>query len=203
MDFIFVCKAESHKTLYEEVALLEQHQMLKTHCFYEGVAAKRQRFEIRYINQLPIRNGKDALLVNWIEVRIFDQKDQLCYHNAFITSIPIGSHNAPAIIHAARARWKVEKENLNTLKNQGYHVEHNFGHGSKHLANTLLALNILAFLLHTFCYLPWEKFRLIWNKTGTRIEFFQDIRSLSSYLIVQPWAELLNIMGRKWKLNSS
>jgi len=203
MDFIFVCKSESHKTLYEEVALMEQHQLLKTHRLFEGEAAKRQRFELRYANQLPIREGKDALAVNWIEIRVFDQKDRLAYQNAFITSIPIDQQNAPALAHAGRARWKVENENLNTLKNQGYNIEHNFGHGQQYLANTLLCLNILAFLLHTFVQLAWEKFSLIWAKVGTRIEFFQHIRTLSSYIVVQSWPELLNIMGRKWKINSS
>jgi len=122
MDFIFVCKAESHKTLYEEVALMEQHQMLSTQQFFEGEAAKRKRFELRYVNQVPIRDGKNALLVNWIEVKVFDQKNTLCYQNAFITSIPIDLRNAPAVAHAGRARWKVENENLNTLKNQGSKV---------------------------------------------------------------------------------
>jgi len=203
MDFIFVCKPESHQTLYEEVELMGQNRMLHTHQFFEGQAAKRQRVELRYLNQIPIREGKDALLVNWIEMRVFDRQDRLIYQNAFITSIPINAHNAPAIAHAGRARWKVENENLNILKNQGYHVEHNFGHGHQSLANTLLCLNILAFLLHTFCFLAWEKFRLIWTKVGTRKAFFQHMATLSSYLLIQSWEELLNLMGRKWKLNSS
>ena len=203
MDFIFVCKSESHQTLYEEVALMGQHQMLQTHQFFEGQAAKRQRFELRYINQIPIRGGKDALTVNWIEIQVFDRKDRLVYQNAFITSIPIDQHNAAAIAHAGRARWKVENENLNTLKNQGYHLEHSFGHGHQYLANTLLCLNILAFLLHTFCFLAWDTFRLIRTKVGTRHAFFTHICTLSSYLLVRSWAELFNIMGKKWKLNSS
>ncbi|RMG68506.1 MAG: ISNCY family transposase, partial [Bacteroidetes bacterium] len=187
MDFIFVCKPQSHKTLYEEVELMGQNQMLQTHQFFEGQAAKRQRVELRYMNQLPIREGKDAMAVNWIEMRVFDRKDQLVYQNAFITSIPIDLHNAAAIAQAGRARWKVENENLNTLKNQGYHIEHSFGHGHRHLANTLLSLNILAFLLHTFCFLAWEKFRLIWTKVGSRKQFFQHICTLSSYMTLQSW----------------
>ena len=33
-----------------------------------------------------------------------------------------------------RARWKIENETFNTLKNQGYHFEHNYGHGEQHLS---------------------------------------------------------------------
>jgi hypothetical protein len=33
-----------------------------------------------------------------------------------------------------RARWKIENETFNTLKNQGYQFEHNFGHGKQNLS---------------------------------------------------------------------
>ncbi|MFN8967925.1 MAG: ISNCY family transposase, partial [Pseudanabaena sp.] len=42
-----------------------------------------------------------------------------------------------------------ENENHNVLKTKGYNLEHNFGHGQKHLSSTLLSLNLLAFLFHT------------------------------------------------------
>ena len=35
------------------------------------------------------------------------------------------------------------------LKNYGYHLEHNFGHGQQYLALLRVMLNWLAFLLHT------------------------------------------------------
>jgi hypothetical protein len=28
------------------------------------------------------------------------------------------------MVRGARARWKIENETFNTLKNQGYHIEH-------------------------------------------------------------------------------
>ena len=50
-------------------------------------------------------------------------------------------------MRAGRARWKIENETFNTLKNQGYCFEHNFGHGKKNLS-TVFAL-MLAFLLNS------------------------------------------------------
>jgi murein DD-endopeptidase MepM/ murein hydrolase activator NlpD len=50
------------------------------------------------------------------------------------------------IVKAGRSRWKVENEGNNVLKNHGYNLEHNFGHGQNHL---LLSLNLLAFLFNT------------------------------------------------------
>ena len=35
---------------------------------------------------------------------------------------------------------------FNTLKNQGYNLEHSYGHGEKHLSTVLAILMMLAFL---------------------------------------------------------
>ena len=35
---------------------------------------------------------------------------------------------------------KIENENNNVLKNHGYHLEHNFGHGKAHLSNVLFTV---------------------------------------------------------------
>ena len=50
------------------------------------------------------------------------------------------------MVEVARARWKIENETFNTLKNQGYHLEHNYGHGKKYLATNFAILTFLAFL---------------------------------------------------------
>jgi hypothetical protein len=52
------------------------------------------------------------------------------------------------ITRGGRARWKIENESYNTLKNQGYHLEHNFGHGRQYLSEALFLLNLLAFFFH-------------------------------------------------------
>ena len=38
---------------------------------------------------------------------------------------------------------------FNTLKNQGYHFEHNYGHGQQHLATVLALVMLLAFLVRS------------------------------------------------------
>jgi hypothetical protein len=49
------------------------------------------------------------------------------------------------VIRGGRARWKIEHETFNTLKNQGYAFEHHDGHGQKSLATGLMQLMLLAF----------------------------------------------------------
>ncbi len=50
-------------------------------------------------------------------------------------------------MRTGRCRWKVENETFNTLKNQGYNLEHHYGHGKQHLASVLGMLMILMFLV--------------------------------------------------------
>ena len=59
--------------------------------------------------------------------------------------------NVAEIAACARARWKIENESFNVLKNNGYHLEHNFGHGKQNLAMMFAAMNLLAFAFHTVC----------------------------------------------------
>ena len=84
-----------------------------------------------------------------------------------------------------RARWKVENENNNVLKTKGYHLEHNFGHGSQHLASVLLSLNLLAFLFHTVLDLVDERYRAIRAELGKRRTFFQDVEALITLSALQ------------------
>ena len=56
----------------------------------------------------------------------------------------------------------MENEAFNVMKNHGYELEHNFGHGKKFLAMILAGLNLLAFAWHTLLEIrdpPWRAAR--------------------------------------------
>jgi hypothetical protein len=80
------------------------------------------------------------------------------------------------------------------LKTKGYHLEHNFGHGQEHLAACLLTLNLLAFLFHTVLQLVDASYQQIRQQRGTRRGFFQDILSLTKYLLFESWQQLIDFM---------
>ena len=84
-----------------------------------------------------LRNGKDALLVNWFEIEILDAAGKLNFRNSYITDLPVGPENVAELAACGRARWKIENETFNVLKTKGYNIEHNFGHGKHHLAAVL------------------------------------------------------------------
>jgi hypothetical protein len=83
-------------------------------------------------------------------------------------------------VAAGRARWKIENESNNVLKNRGDHLEHNFGHGKKHLSSLLATMNLLAFGLHTLLELVGGSDRLIRAPLGRRQRCFQHLEALTS-----------------------
>ena len=193
--FIFVCKPDSHTTLYNWVNLLQRPEL--------GVLSTRVKagahfhtYEYRYANGVPLAEGQDAFKVNWCEVTVSDHNGQVVYRNGFVTDFKITDQNVAAIVAAARARWKIENENNNTLKTKGYHLEHNFGHGKEHLSSLLAAMNILAFLYHTFLSFTDERYRIIRAHLPTRKTFFDDLRALTRYILFPSWDALMEFMLR-------
>ncbi len=115
---------------------------------------KGRRFEthrFRWLEGVPIRDGKDALLVNWLKFEIVNAAGKVTYRNSWVTSLPVDQDNVAEIAACGRARWKVENESFNVLKTKGYNLEHNFGHGNNNLAALLVTMNLLAFAFHTLC----------------------------------------------------
>src|SRR5271169_5250970 len=87
------------------------------------------------------------------------------YRNSFITDLPTDRDTVVELSACGRARWKIENESFNILKTKGYNLEHNFGHGKKHLSAVLATLNLLAFAFHTVAELTYDL-----SKPSTRQE---------------------------------
>lgn len=203
LDFILVCKPDSHKTLYQWLEELEAMQSVETVVEKRWTGKTRHIDTYRFANQLPLRDGEDALDVNWCELTTTLPDGKIIYKNAFATNFTISKNNVKEIVADGRARWKVENENNNVLKTKGYHLEHNFGHGKKFLSSLLLTFNLLAFLFHTVLELMDEKYKLIRNNLPTRKSFFDDIRALTRYIYFESWHAMLNFMLKGLELEAS
>jgi hypothetical protein len=195
--FLFTCKPSSHSHLSGWVEGLEPGRGL--HILRQRVKGKSNRWEhhqYRWANGVPLTDSDDALKVNWCEVTLTDSEGQVLYHNAFITDWKMTAENVAALVLAGRARWKIENENNNVLKTKGYHLEHNFGHGKKHLSSLLMTMNLLAFALHTLLELTDASYRLIRAAVGARRKFFDHIQALTTYLYFETWERLMDFMMR-------
>ncbi len=194
LHFLFVCKPDSHTTLY--TALAQRTDAVDTYTVRKWNGQPRERWTYRYCLGLPLRAGDDALRVNWCKLQITRlDTGKTSYHHTWVTDLPLTADNLAEMVSCARAPWKIENENNNVLKTKGYHLEHNFGHGQQHLAMTLLTLNLLAFLLHTVTHLTNKIYQRLRKALGRRAAFFNAVRALLRYFLFNNWTELLHFMA--------
>jgi len=185
--FIFVCKPSSHPLIEEYLTGIELPMLELT------IKRGKQRFIHRYrwLAAVPLRDGDEALTVNWFEIEIINPKGETTYRNSFITDLVVGPDNVVELAACGRARWKIENETFNVLKNKGYNLEHSFGHGKQHLAAILVSLNLLAFAFHTVCDIGDALWRNARTKLGPRYNFFGKLVAITIYLIFPSWDDLL------------
>lgn len=185
--FLFVCKPDSHAALYRWLTALTPHE--RTERRWNGRQGELWRW--RWVNHVPLRGGDGALPVNWCELLITDENsDESRYHNSWVTNHTLTDANVADVCDFGRTRWKIENEGINVLKQKGYNVEHNFGHGTQYLAQVLLVLNLLAFLLHTALHLVDDFYRFLRQALHKRVIFFNDLRALCRYHTFPNWEAL-------------
>ena len=197
--FIYVCKTSSHKYLYEWIEAFSSSDLHQTTDRQRD--GKRRTFDqYRYRNNVPIKDGEDALMVNWMDLTVFDSDGNVLKRFSFVTNITITDQNIRSMIAYGRSRWKIENGNNNILKTKGYHLEHNFGHGSQNLSNFLMTLNLLSFLFHSVLSIFDRRYILLRKTLNSRKTFFHDIKALTKYLCFAGWDDLLKFMLRGLEL---
>lgn len=192
--YLFTCKPDSHKTLYECISALEMLGKLGSKTVHRKHGKKHYIDTYRWVNQVPLRDGDDALMTNWCELVTTNLQGEVLYKNTFATDHLLHEKNIIEVVLSGRARWKIENENNNTLKTKGYHLEHNFGHGEQYLSQLFFTMNLLAFLYHTVLHLADQAYQLIRQKLPTRKTFFDDLRALTRYMCFDNWAALMRFM---------
>lgn len=190
MSFILVAKPTDHIILYQWFS--EFKQMGETQQL-EFKDHKGRRHFYEWVNDIPLNGTKDADNVNYFEYSIFKGAKRT-YHNSWVTDISISRDNIIELVKGGRARWKIENEAFNTLKNQGYHLEHNFGHGENFLSYNLLLFNFLAFFMHQILELSDLFYQECRNKFTSRKEFWNQLRCTIRILIFPSFESLLKFI---------
>ena len=103
----------------------------------------------------------------------------------------VNENNVSDMAACGRARWKIENETFNVLKNGGYNLEHNYGHGKHNLANVFVVLNLLAFLFHTVAQISSLAWRNAITARGAFYRLFEHLRTITAYIIFSDWDSLL------------
>ena len=187
MRYVLVVKEDDHKLLMEWV---NEQRQLKEVSRLEVKDNKGRLHSYEWINEVPLNGNKRTLWVNYFEYWLVDG-GKVTYHNSWVTDFAVGEGNVGEFVRIGRCRWKIENETFNTLKNQGYHLEHNFGHGEKHLSVNFFLLNLLAFFMHQIFELTDPLYQECRRAFGSRRNLWDHLRISIRLLIFPDWETLL------------
>ena len=173
--YLLAIKPKSHAGLFERFAALktrpgrtESH----THTDTDGTV-----YQFEYANDLALCESASDVRVNVLFSTMTTKKGKTTQFS-WVTDIPLHRKNVFALMRAGRARWKIENETFNTLKNQGYHFEHNYGHGKKHLASTLAVMMFLAFLVDQVQAAADVLFARVSEALNSKMKFWEALRAV-------------------------
>lgn len=173
MHFILGAKPGDHEWLFQQVDAAAKAGTTMELCVQKDDVTHR----FRYLNEVALNESNQDVIVNFLEYWEI-QADGTSQHFSWVTDITITRENAFQLMRGGRARWKIENETFNTLKNQGYHFEHNFGHGQKNLSVVFALLMMLAFLVDQVLQLACRLFRAVWRKEGSKARMWEHMRAL-------------------------
>jgi hypothetical protein len=197
MSFIFTCKEESHKWLMETVKNSSMKEVKEKK--WEARKKKRVEYTWKYVNGVAIRyDEREPFMVNYFSLEIrAEGAAKPSYSNCWITNKPITDMNAAYLAECGRARWKIENEHHNVLKNRGYNLEHNFGHGDNHAADIFFLLNLLSLQFHTILEYCDEEYQLTYSTFAVRVAFFEALRVLIRRRYFACWEEFMQYVRGK------
>jgi hypothetical protein len=173
MHFILGVKPGDHAFLFEQVD--QAARAGKT--TEDSVKIDRVTHRFRFLNQVGLNKSNQDVVVNFLEYWEI-QDDGSTQHFSWVSDFEISRENVFQLMRGGRARWKIENETFNTLKNQGYQFEHNYGHGEKHLSVVFALLMLLAFLVDQVLQLACQLFRAVWQKQGSKKRMWEHMRAL-------------------------
>ncbi len=173
LHYILGVKKGDHAFLFEYVEAAHRAGQT-TEVEISGAGVKHQ---FRFINQVPLNKSNSDVLVNFVEYWEVNKNGKI-QHFCWVTDFTVTTDNVFQIMRGGRVRWKIENETYNTLKNQGYHFEHNFGHGKKNLSVVFALLMMLAFLVDQAQQLAYSLFQAVLKKEGSRRSLWEHVRAL-------------------------
>ncbi len=186
--FIFAVKPGDHSTLFDNIKSLDFSR-------HDEIDKKDRKFIHEWHSQVPLTKDESAPLVNVLKLRIStpqsDGTNKVSYIGTWITDLMVTEKNVAKLVRGARCRWKIENECFNTLKNHGYEIEHNYGHGEKNLSFVFYLTTILAFYLHQILSLCDKLYQAVRESYVTLKSTWMHIQSAFSWFVYDSWEAML------------
>ena len=186
--FILGAKPNDHKYLFDNFAKQDEIGLVET--ISTEASGKTLATHTQWLDHLQINASHPELEVSFIQQMEVTSDQEIAKRFSWITQLKLDASNVAKLAVGARARWKIENETFNTLKNQGYHLDHNFGHGQKHLSTVFATLMFLAFLVDQVQQLSCPLFAKATKAFNTKKAYWHHIRCCFEILSLTTWQGL-------------
>jgi hypothetical protein len=195
LHYILGVKEGDHAYLFEQVEAAEHAGRVTYYDREDPETGLRHRF--RFVSDVPLNASKGDLRVNFLECWEWDQAQ--VQHFSWVTDLRVNKGTVYQLMRGGRARWHIENETFNTLKNQGYHFEHNFGHGYQHLSVVFAVLMMLAFFVDQVQQLCCPLFQAVWATLGSKRRLWEKVRALFYDYALESMRHLFEALFYGWK----
>ncbi|NOT78713.1 MAG: hypothetical protein HOP07_06875 [Bacteriovoracaceae bacterium] len=162
--------------LVKEGETTGETQFLETSFEFGEKVIKTTKMNYRFANNVRLHQDKDSPFINFVQVKEVTEwigkkgrPERIERNFTFITDILVTKNNIAQLAKGGRTRWKIENETFNTLKNRGYNLEHNYGHGEKNLTHNFIMSMFLAFLVDQIQEISCYTFKKLIEKYEQKI----------------------------------
>jgi len=188
MHYLFVAKPGDHKHLFEWINDFDE---LPSHEYTDD---KGNLHSYRWKNKVPLNASEKTVDVNFFEYTTTNIKGKVTFYNSWVTDVTLSLHNIKEMSRAGKCRWKIENECFNTLKNQGYEIKHNYGHGKKHLSYNMYLLTLMAFYLHQVFELTDGAYQACRKKFVSKLSLWEKFRGVMNFFVMDSWEMMMDFL---------
>ena len=174
LHYILGVKEGDHAYLFAQMQAAEQAGRMTSYERHDRAAGVVHRF--RFVNDVALNTSHRDVRVNFLEY--WEVSARKVQHFSWVTDLRVSPRNVYHLMRGGRARWKIENETFNTLKNQGYNFEHHYGHGMQNLSVVFATVMMLAFLVDQTQQLCCALFQAVWAKLGSKRLLWERMRAL-------------------------
>lgn len=186
--FILGAKPSDHAYLFKNFETMREIGLVQT--IRSEATSTALATETSWHDHLQLNASHLELGVTLMEHKEFDASGAVVKRFSWVTQLEVNASNVAKLCWGARSRWKIENETFNTLKNQGYHLDHNFGHGKKNLSTVFAMMMFLAFLVDQVQQLCCPLFARAMGKFNTRRAYWQHLRACFESFALTTWTGL-------------
>lgn len=192
-EYLFRVKQGDHKKLFEAIETApyeslkscgENSKTTIAHRWYKDISLNGSTdIKVTVIKAFAITTDKNGNQTSTIL-------------GVWATNLEVNQGTVVSITRAARARWKVENECFNTLKNHGYELTHNWGHVNGESFNFYILI-MLAFYMHQILEMTDTLFQWCRSITRTYKQLWTDLEVWFRHFLFESWEHMLCFYAEK------